>query len=214
MGRVRYTVTETSSDPHEQVRQTIGLMRQYANEDAQNPVFLNEVRTATQADPIDDVWNYLSAKDGIRRMQFVQDEQTARPWGDIGRWRPVVEALIRPVDQTVLAQAQGDCDDFSMYGAAMLLARGVPVAYTTVKADPSEPDLYSHVYLSAYPRSGRYQGQRVPLDLSHGWGPGWETRRVYGRKEWPLQESGCGIAGFAGLAIAAWGLYELIGRCN
>ena len=139
LGRVRYTVTEISDDPDTQVAQTIELMRQYVLEDVSNPILKQDAATAAQGDPIADTWNYLSRKDGIRQMQFVHDEETARPWEDIGRWSPIVETLIRPVDQIVSLKPQGDCDDFAMYGAAHLLALGVPCSFCTVAADDSIP---------------------------------------------------------------------------
>jgi hypothetical protein len=203
---VRYSIKEVSDDPDTQVAQTIELMRQYAFEDSQNPILKQESWTLSQGDPIDDVWNWISRKDGMRQMQFVHDEVTGRPWGDIGHWNPVVETLIRPVDQIVSPKAKGDCDDFSMYGAAHLLARGVPCSFCTVAADASDPSVYSHVYLVAYPQNGRRRGQRVPLDLSHGWFAGWETENHYGkRREWPITSEAISAFDFcrAGFFIGA-----------
>lgn len=187
-GPIRFSIKEVSDDPDQQVSETIELMRQYAYEDSQSPIIQQESWTMRSGDPIDDVWGWISRKDGMRQMRFVHDEVTGRPWGDIGSWRPVVEALIRPVDQAVAPKAKGDCDDFSMYGAAHLLARGIRCSYCTVAADVHDPSVYSHVYLVAYPNSGKYRDAgRVPLDLSHGWFPGWETENKYGkRREWPV----------------------------
>ena len=200
LGPVRYQITEVSDDPDTQVAQTITLMRQYAVEDSGNPTLLTEVMGTAAGDPIDDTWRYLNRRDGIRSMAFVHDEQTGAPWADLGQWRPVVETLMRPVDQAAISNPQGDCDDFSMYGAAHLLARGVDCSYCTVAADPNDPSIYSHVYLVAYPTSGRYAGQRVPLDLSHGPYPGWETANRFGkRKEWSL--TGCGLDWLAVLGV-------------
>lgn len=212
LGAVRYQITEVSDDPDTQVEETIGLMRRYALQDSRNPIFLQESATAAVSeDPLADVWAFISRKDGIRQMQFVSDELTARPWGDIGRWRPIVETLIRPVDQVVIPNPQGDCDDFSMYGAAHLMARGIPVCYCTVAADGSDPFIYSHVYLVAYPQSGPRAGQRVPVDLSHGPYLGWETENRFGkRREWPVglqpSHAGGGVVMIAAAAI----LYMLL----
>lgn len=217
LGLVPYTLTEISDDPDEQVAQTIELMKGYVIADAASPVLKSDAATAAQGDPIEDTWRYLSRKDGIRQMQFIHDEETGRPWGDIGRWRPIVETLIRPVDQVGLLKPQGDCDDFAMYGAAHLLARGVPCSFCTVAADDSDPSIYSHVYLVAYPRSGVHAGRRVPLDLSHGHYAGWETGNKFGkRKEWPVSASPafgpCAIA--AGVLIAGVILYKMCGGMN
>lgn len=206
LGRVRYQVVPLSPDPDEQVAQTIALMTEYAVEDSQSPLIKGEaLSTATTGDPIEDCWQWLSRKDGVRGMRFIHDEDTTRPWGDIGRWDPV-EALIRPVDQARLNPPQGDCDDFSMYGAAYLLARGVPCAFVTVAADGQNPDLYSHVYLAAYPQTGPQTGRRIPLDLSHGPHAGWETENRFGkRREWPIRQEDSlltiAVVGIAGIVV-------------
>lgn len=218
LGQVRYTFTEISDDPDTQVEQTIRLMTWYVLEDVGNPILMSDAATAAQGDPIEDTWAYLSRKEGIRQMQFVHDEDTARPWGDIGRWSPIVETLMRPVDQVTAWKPQGDCDDFAMYGAAHLVARGVPCSFCTVAADANDPSIYSHVYLVAYPQSGVYAGRRVPLDLSHGQQLGWETANRFGkRKEWPVSASPalgpCVLA--AGVLAGGIILYKMMrGRLN
>ena len=211
LGRVRYQLTEVSDDPDQQVEQTIALMTRYAVEDSSSPLIKEEAATcAASNDPTTDIWRYLSRKEGARRMIFVHDEETGRPWGDIGAWRPVVETLMRPADQVVASQAQGDCDDFSMYGAAHLLARGVPCSYCTVAADASDPSIYSHVYLVAYPQSGPHAGERVPLDLSHGHYAGWETESRFGkRREWQVVPSGPPIWPWVAVLLA--GLFLVSG---
>jgi len=207
LGRVPYQLHVLSDDPDQQVEATIGLMSEYALQDASNSIIKDEsLAAASSGDPIEDTWRYLSRKDGARQMQFVHDEDTGRPWGDIGRWCPVVETLIRPVDQAVLSNPQGDCDDFSMYGAAHLLARGVPVSFCTVAADGSDPSIYSHVYLVAYPN-----GRRVPLDLSHGPYAGWETANRFGkRREWPIVPKSMGICKCILFAVGGVLLYKML----
>jgi hypothetical protein len=206
LGRVRYTLQEVSEDPDSQVESTISLMRQYANEDASQPLIQVDAGKAWKSeDPLRDTWEYL-ARHANGDMAFVSDEATAEP---LGSWRPVVETLIRPVDQVVLRQRQGDCDDFSMLGAAHLLARGVPCAYVTVAADAQDPLVYSHVYLAAYPSDSRGYGHRVAMDLSHGPELGWEVSNKYNkRREWPLDGSDVLLkwAMILGGGILAWKL--------
>ena len=217
LGWVLYNVRELSDDPDTQVAQTIDLMRQYATEDSQNPILTIDVYQAWQSgDPIADTWAYLARYGGQRGMQFVRDEQTGIPFEDApsrpGGWRPLVEALIRPVDQCSLAQTQGDCDDFAMYAAAHLMARGVPCSFATLAAE--DPYLYSHVYLVAYPTSGPWAGQRVAMDLSHGQYPGWEAPNRFGKfREWPLR-SGIGLLGWAAIAAGGYLLYRVCGGVN
>lgn len=205
LGPVRYSLAEISDDPDKQVEQTIALMQQYTRDDAYSPALHRDVYQAWLSDdPITDTWQYLNCASGTRAMQFARDEQTAQPL-QIGEWRPIVEALIRPVDQANAEAPIGDCDDFAMYAAAHLLARAVPCSFVTVAADAHDPTVYSHVYLAAYPFTGPYAGQRVPLDFSHGPRPGWETENVFGkRREWPLDErTSSSRAAFLILMIAA-----------
>ena len=213
LGALNYQITEVSDDPDTQVAQTIDLMRRYASEDSANPILLQDVATAAQGDPVDDTWRYISRKDGVRSMHFVHDESTGAPWADLGRWRPIVETLMRPCDQAVVSQPMGDCDDFAMYGAAHLLARGVACSFVTVAADAGDPTIYSHVYLVAYPKAGKYAGRRVPLDLSHGSHAGWETSNKYGkRREWPIGGSVTTSPVFWGwLAAGGYILYRMCG---
>jgi hypothetical protein len=214
LGPVLYEVTEVSDNPDIQVEQVIGMMKRYAYSDSSSSLFHRDVQTCADqgtGDPIQDVWSYLNRQSGTRGMRFVSDEQTGAAFDQSPRfsWRPLAEALIRPVDEAWLPNPQGDCDDFSMYGAAHLLARGVPCSYATVAADELDPSLYSHVYLVAYPKEGSYAGQRVPLDLSHGHFPGWETESRFGKfREWPVT-GGFGVLGLgllfaAGILIYRW----------
>jgi hypothetical protein len=218
LGQVRYSITEVSDVPDEQVAATLDLMRQYVIEDAARPELQADVAQARQTgEPIADTWEYLK-RNGGRGMRFVRDESTGAPFevGQIpqpGGWRPVVETLMRPADQAQFSSPQGDCDDFAMYGAAHLRALGVPVAFATVGADPREPDVFSHIYLVAYPQTGQFSGQRVPIDLSHGPYIGWEVPGAQSLKyrEWPLQ-SGLGVFRLGMIAAAAYLLYRAVGR--
>jgi hypothetical protein len=216
LGHIKYSLSELSDDPDTQVSQTIGFMRRYACEDAKSPIIQQDALQAWQSsDPVADTWKYLSRYEGSRGMQFVNDEVTGQPFEDdpapAFRWRPVVETLMRPCDQAVCPIPQGDCDDFSMYGAAHLIARGVPCSFATIAANQAEPDLYSHVYLVAYPQTGR-----VVLDLSHGEYLGWEAPALAGKfREWPVIESGFGLLGWAALLGGSYLIYRAAsGRVN
>jgi len=170
-----------SDDPDTQVSQVIGMMRRYVNEDYNTPQIRRAVLEARiSGDPLYDTFRAVK-----HQMQFVSDESTVQPVQAESQL-PVVEALTRPRDMALLRMKRGDCDDFCTYGAAMLTAQGVPCSFVTVAADPSMPDVWSHVYLAAYPDSGSYAGQRVPMDISHGPYVGWETPRVFKRQEWPV----------------------------
>lgn len=183
---LRYRLDEVSDDPDEQVAQTINFMSGYVIEDWNSPEIARDAEEALlqnpDVSPIEAVFRYVKS-----RVRFTQDAQLSAPLQDHYR-HPIVETLIRPRDLAVLCdsaacQRQGDCDDFTMYTAALLHAVGVSdVRFATVAADPSHPNEFSHVYVVAY-----QDGQRIPLDTSHGPRAGWETEQIYApRKEWRI----------------------------
>ncbi len=178
---VRYTTQELSDDPDTQVAQTCSLMAQYVREDAHSPeIFTDCVSASNAADPATvaaDCWAFVRS-----RIRFVNDDVTAGPFAGMFK-HPIVETLCRPRDMsTRQGQRTGDCDDFSMYLAALLTANKIPCKFCTVAADSADPSRYSHVYVVAYPN-----GQRLPLDASHGQYPGWEVENKYGKRcEWNI----------------------------
>lgn len=190
LGVVRMAVQSTSDSPAAQVQDAIALMRQYAVEDAETPEIRRDLAAAIAAYPgqpvIGAIWCWVHD-----RIRFQQDQTTAHPLNrELGN-APVIEVLIRPVDMSGIIRsgyhAVGDCDDFSMYAAALLLAAGIDAAYCTVAADPASPEDYSHVYVVAYAPAGSGHVMRVPVDASHGRWPGWEAENKFGRrKEWPI----------------------------
>jgi len=100
---------------------------------------------------------------------------------------PALGVEIPPLPRDLLALpvpvAQGDCDDYSMLAASMLLAEGIPCAFVTVAADSRDPSQFSHVYVVS-----RRGGARIPIDASHGPSVGWETPEFYRRSEWPVAQ--------------------------
>lgn len=77
-----------------------------------------------------------------------------------------------------------DCDGFTMLTAAMLSALGIPVYIVTVAANANEPFRWSHVFVVAM-----VDGQVMPLDTSHGIGPGWMVprSRIFRLQAWDLE---------------------------
>jgi len=177
LGRLNASITPIRSDGDGQVADTINLMRGYVLADAGSPEVAGAVAEAMEGGggPIEAVFRFVKG-----RVAFVRDDEIATSWNN----PDIVEVLIRPVDMLALGgSAQGDCDDFVMLAAAMLLHLGVTVKFVTVAADPRDASRFSHIYLAAY--SG---GQRIPLDTSHGPHVGWEVpdERVYAKREWPV----------------------------
>ncbi|MFN7996978.1 MAG: hypothetical protein U0Q18_25415 [Bryobacteraceae bacterium] len=202
LGVVSYEITPVSPDPTVQVAQTIDLMRRYTLEDLQAPGIQSDAAAcATLApDPVLSAWDWCK-KDGAKGLRFTRDENLSRPlWlgGD-----EAIEVLVRPQDMARLANPQGDCDCFSMYTAAMLLSLGVPCSFATIAANPEIPHLFTHVYCVAYP-----DGERVPMDTSHGPYPGWESPVCFRMEEWPLG-AGAIAPGPGNLLLAAAAAYVL-----
>jgi hypothetical protein len=96
------------------------------------------------------------------------------------------QLLIAPEVVVRAANPAGDCSTFSMLIAAMLESLGIRWELVTVAVEPSDPSLYSHVFVRAV--SG--DGIRLTLDGSHGKYPGWEVPRArqFRRQVW--DESG------------------------
>lgn len=210
-----------STDPDNQVRQTLGVMGARVAEDSSDPTFVSRVRRAFDVrmypgvrgtgvgagvipgteDEIDlcgKVWAHTKA--GIK---FQRDEVTGDGWGGYPA-DEVVETIIRPVEMAKFmdqGDAVGDCDDFSMYLACCLKALGIPCAFATTAADARDPRQFSHVYVVAYPRSGNGMRMRFPLDASHGEYPGWETPGLGRYQEWPVLDRASWFIGNAVLQV-------------
>jgi hypothetical protein len=191
LGDVRYSSVPMSVVPDKQVEQAIGQMSRYAIEDSRRDPVIADALSATRAaggDPITGAWQRAK-----KRIRFVEDQNVITS-------PDVVEVLIRPVDVCLIDASMGpgsvigDCDDFSMFVASLLLAQNIPCCFATVAADPSQPDAYSHVYVVAYE-----DGRRTPVDASHGKFCGWEAPNRYGKmREWDLFASARACSSGAG----------------
>lgn len=179
LGTLNAELASVSEDPDGQVADVINMMAGYVEADYRSPRVRADATEALSRygpDPAAAVFHHIKSK-----VRFVRDEEISEFLGD----PDIVEVLIRPRDMSELVSsgtARGDCDCFVMYGAAMLKALGErDVRFVTVAADSRDPERFSHVYLVVY-----RDGNRIPLDLSHGDRPGWETGEYYRRREWPL----------------------------
>lgn len=206
-GQVEYSVQEVSDDPETQVTTTIGLMCKHAADGAKTPIIQQQAADiaagcgsgpSNQLEQVEAVWAAVRS-----RLTFQEDADTAAEFAEPGK--PVVEALLLPQDIAAGNLMYGDCDDFSVYAACLLTALGIPCAFVTVAADPQAPNLFSHVYVAAYPAGAG----RTPVDCSHGPYCGWETPHPFRLQEWPV---GGGVLGglltFAALAAAGYYLYR------
>lgn len=190
-------------DPDMQTASTVSLMRGLALADA--PYMKGEVAQAylkgphdTERQKCERLFQHVKSK-----ISFVDDSRLTGVLKDDKPNAPFVEALIRPRDMIEMCrnggcQRVGDCDDFSMMMAALLSHEGVKCKFATIAADQAAPERFSHVYVVAYP-----DGERVPLDASHGPNAGWESPRRFRIVEWPVN-------GFDMSALAVLGLLAFI----
>jgi hypothetical protein len=133
--------------------------------------------------PAESIWWY--AKFSIR---FIHHQKLLRAW--LGK-ADELQLLISPEALLKMKGPKGDCAVFTCLICAMLDCAGVPWEILTVAVDPRQPHIFSHVY----PVAILENGERLPLDASHGKYPGWEvdSRRVSLRQAWdsagnPIQD--------------------------
>jgi hypothetical protein len=112
-------------------------------------------------------------------VRFVHHEFIIRQrLGETGH----LQGLISPEVLVRMDKPEGDCAIFSECVAAFLTVFGIPWELVTVAVNPSEPEVFSHVYLYAV----LPDGSRLPLDASHGDYPGWQvpSAHVSRRQVW------------------------------
>jgi hypothetical protein len=208
---VAYQFEAMPEDPDAQVRVAVKRCIALALADTETPIIQQAAANALDlggGDPISGVWKAVKP-----HIRFRQDYDIAADLQvDDLRKSSIVETFIPPAVQALLIQMRGsgieDCDGFTMYGACLLSALGVPVSMCTVSAERDRPRLFSHIYLVAY-----WNGMRIPMDLSHGPYPGWECPNLGRMREWvvspdtlrPLMLLPILIAAGVGLYLAAHG---------
>lgn len=190
-------------DDDRATEQTIHHMRRYALEDAGKPEIERAVQHAyrlagCRADSSDftrahAIWMWIRT-----HVRFREDREIA---AEAGLPDPdQAEVLIRPADLVRMNRPAGDCDDFSMLAAAMLIAAGIPVSFLTLATNRGD-DRWSHVCCVAH-TWGDYGD--VTVDASHGTSFGWraESHRA---KEWPVIGGVAPLGNVAGLGSIDWG---------
>jgi hypothetical protein len=186
-----------------QTAATIGLMCELVREDARD----ERIRAIAHGLPFVSPSAYAAAVYEFvrKRIRFLRDDEI------VGgrRGRALAEVLIRPVDLIAMRDARGDCDDFSMLAAALLLARGVGCSFLTVAANREDCSQYSHVYVVAHTERGD-----VAIDASHGPWAGWETPDVCGKRRlWRVDEmSALGFTAASSPQTGGSQWWDLIGK--
>jgi hypothetical protein len=214
-GPVNVEYTHVDEVGNGEVYATLDVMRRYALEDAgigaiqRDAAAVREMASRSGGRLSDAVWRYVRD-----RVRFVRDEELVASAGSqlMGTDEvPVIEVLVRPVDMSGggVARRLGDCDDFSMWAASILVALGVPCSFVVMAGDRRDADRFSHVYVAAYEN-----GERVAIDASHGTVAGWESPNYLGlREEVPVY----GIGGQSWVWVAmvlagVWVWRGLIGK--
>ncbi len=171
-------------------RDTLQLMTAIARGDAGSPIVQAAAAEAIASSTHGPYPNPIPPIGGIfqwvkRHVQFVEDETVlAQVWG----YGADKELLIHPSKLLTMPRPQGDCDDFSMLVASMVLASqsltgiNMGVEFVTIAVDDNHPDRWSHVYTLVELEDG----SRIPIDASHGEYVGWEADGVYRKQYYPV----------------------------
>jgi hypothetical protein len=103
----------------------------------------------------------------------------------------VDQTLIAPSALLAMRDPEGDCPQFSMLASAMFRNCCIPCFFKTIAAEPSLPDIYSHVYnvVEVAP------GELMPFDSSNGPAPGAEYARPLKARVWPTATPSCSRKG-------------------
>jgi hypothetical protein len=181
-GQVAMSVKKTNpNDSDKSVADTVALMgihARNASSSSQVKAALQEAgvnqQGLTEDQIINRIFSFIKGK-----IDFVQDEDQL---GGMFYNPDSKELLITPPVLLSMSHPRGDCDDFSMLGCSMLMAKGVKCDFVTVAANSSFPSEFSHIYCMVRTRDGRV----IPFDASHGKEAGWETARAYRKQVWPV----------------------------
>ena len=180
---MRYQLAARPDNDELATAQTVAAMLRYVEADATSDQVRAAVAEALVDTPLDPRAEAAAIFEWIKRqVPFREDSEAARPLS--GVVDPLTtEVLIRPADILEMPAPAGDCDDHAMLASAMLLSRGIEPEVVTIAADPTAPDVYSHVYARA-----RLAGERLAMDTSHGEYMGWEAPTAGKSRTWRLSE--------------------------
>lgn len=185
VGDGRYTVSKVATigtSPFLTLSLTIELMRSHAFECSQSGIILTAVQQALALAGGSVRSQVLAIYDWVKdRVSFIEDEQALDAVGI----DPDKELLIKPDRLLAMSEPKGDCDDYSMLLACMLIAAKLPIgiSYVTIAADSTNPERYSHVYVSVQLPDTSY----LALDASHGPYAGWEETKIFSKIHWNIK---------------------------
>lgn len=166
---------------------TIVIMRRLAHQYAGDPSVRAAVAQALSAGAATDRDTACAIFWWVRHnVAFVEDETLMYEQLGIQADQLDKELLIPPPLLLAMPQPMGDCDDFSLLTASMLLAAGLRPYFVTVAADDSMPRKFSHIYICV-----RLEDEQSHLCLDSGnrlpmVPPGWESSKVSRKAIWTL----------------------------
>jgi hypothetical protein len=193
----RYNASE---DPDTSTAETVQLMTAAAIADSRSP----QVWLATKAA----LGNGVQSQEQICRriydwiacrIQFRSDDPVLHSLLGLDN---ELDMLIRPARLLTMQRPAEDCDGFTMLACSMLLSAGVPCEIVTIKADPQEPERFSHVYCQALLEDGSELVMDCSQAAQHGFPIGWEAPDYFDRKAWGViqpQQQEKGMHGLIGL---------------
>lgn len=177
IGSVATNPTNTDISTADTIHSMIGLARSSVHTSevsrAVNACLETLPNNPTKRDLARSVFQFIKG-----HIRFVEDETILT---NVLGSDPFVELLIAPYVLLSMPEPMGDCDDFSMLAASMLLALEIPVKFVTIAVDPDEPDKFSHVFVKAFLSDER---RWVSFDASHGSLLGWEKKECFRYAEW------------------------------
>lgn len=119
-------------------------------------------------------------------IQFVEDEQLMYEQLGIEPAHLDKELLIVPPVLLAMPSPMGDCDDFSLLLASMLLCAGVQPYFVTIAAEADLPRKFSHIYVCARLAD---EGTHLCLDPGNRLQmvpPGWESDKATRKAIWAI----------------------------
>ncbi len=203
-----------SSDPDTATAETIQVMADHVRKGAADPLVTLAAQSA-----VDQFAGLADAGLGPatpgacafwwakQYLRFVHHEFIIRRrLGEAGHLQGLISPEVLANQVAAGETPDGDCAIYSDLLGAFLTVLGVPFEYVTVAVNPSEPDVYSHVFIyEVLP-----DGSRLPLDASHGDYPGWQvpTAHVSRRQVWdsngnPVADRGPRFSGLGAYGLRA-----------
>jgi hypothetical protein len=190
--RIEVEREPAATDTDSLTLQTIAKMCDYIAEGVLDP----ELQSATDLaiarfgrdfrDPYSVAWTvFWFCKHRVKR---VMDEAALFRLGEPDQ----ADMLISPAVLIRMKDAAEDCDGFTMLAAAMLGVAQVEQCIATIACDPRDRSRWSHVFNMVRLRNGDW----LPLDCSHGPGPGWMVprNRIYRWQCWGLDGNPVDVA--------------------